>query len=274
MLNKIEKILVVINETDKIGMLLKKAVTLNKEYHGVLEILFVHEAALFNVPDYFRESETGDINEKSIKQEIEKTLSSLEYTASYALFIETSDTVHQVLALDKSETGTLVLAAFNAKVTEKLAKKVSSPLLIIKSEDIKYKHILFPVDMNQNNEAYIKMMHTLFPSAEVHLLFEPSYVIENYVFDEDFVAIPLDPAIDIEFDHEMLEAQKKKFEVLKEKTGLTGEMINETDIDIIDYLNAQKPDLVVIHSENENFLFDDTISKDLLKSIKEDIIIL
>ncbi len=273
MVDKIEKILVVINEAEAIEKLLRKAAELQRTNNAVLEILFVHENRLFDIPDYFRTSETGGLDKKSIKAEIEKVLSSLETASPYAVFIEESDTVDRVAAMIGKDTHTLILSAFREEITAKLAKKVSTAMLVLKSDIPEYRHILFPVDMNENNERYIQSVQTLFPSASIKLLFEPSYVTENYIFDEDFVALPLDPAVDIEFDQEMLETQKEAFEALKKRTGLSGEIVNELDADIVAYINRQKADLVVLHSENENFLFDDTLSKDLLTSIKTDLFI-
>jgi hypothetical protein len=143
----------------------------------------------------------------------------------------------------------------------------------MKSEVKTYKQILFPVDLNENNAEYIHYVKTLFPSANITLLYEPAYMVENYIFDTDFVIMPLDTTVDLRLDQEMLEEQKERFEALKKETGLKGELVDEFDSDLIAYINTKNADLLVIHSENENFLFDDTLSKKLMESVQTDLFI-
>ena len=273
MLGKIEKVLVVIQETDKIERLLKKGIELCKANAAVMEILFVHESPLFELPDYFKRSQTESLDKTRIETEIETTLSTLGNTSSYAIFIEDSDTVDQVMVLSKGKTETCIISFYHEETTLKLAKKVTSPLLIMKSEVKTYKQILFPVDLNENNAEYIHYVKTLFPSANITLLYEPSYMVENYIFDTDFVIMPLDTTVDLRLDQEMLEEQKERFEALKKETGLKGELVDEFDSDLIAYINTKNADLLVIHSENENFLFDDTLSKKLMESVQTDLFI-
>ncbi|KYJ85786.1 hypothetical protein [Sulfurovum riftiae] len=273
MLEKIEKVLVVIQETDKIESLLRQAIRLCEGHAAVMEILYIHQSPLFELPDYFKRSETEGLDSERVEKEIETTLERLGNTSSYAIFIKESETVDQVLALDKGEGQTCIISFYHEEITPVLARKVSSPLLVMKSEPKMYEQILFPVDLNENNAAFIRDMKTLFPSASIKLLYEPSYIVENYIFDTDFAALPLDPAVDMELDQEMYEEQKEEFEALKKETGLPGELVNEFDMDFIEYINTQQADLLVLHSENANFLFEDTISKELLSAIKTDLFI-
>ncbi len=273
MLKKIEKVLVLIQKKDEIEILLKKAITISKSNSAVLEILFVHEDSLFALPDYFKDDGTQKLDKKCVKAEIEKTLSTLDNRSSYVIFVEESDTVDHVLTLNKEEEKTCIISFYHDKTTVKLAKKVSSPLLVMKSEAKTYTHILFPVDLNENNAAFIHYIKTLFPSATITLLYEPYYITENYIFDTDLTVIPLDSGADIELEQEMLEEQKKEFETLKKETGLSGELVDEFDTDLVDYINTRNADLLILHSENENFLFDDTLSKKLLSSVHTDLFI-
>jgi len=274
MLGKIEKVLVVIQEADKIGQLLKESIDLCKTNSTVMEILFVHESPMFELPDYFKRSQTESLDKTRLEREIETMLSTLGNTSSYAIFIEDSDMIDQVVAKDRGKTETCIVSFYHEETTVKLADKVSSPLLVMKSETKTYKHILFPVDLNEKNADYIHYIKALFPSADITLLYEPSYLIENYIFDTDFTILPLDYTVDLQLDQEMLEEQKEKFEALKRETGLKGELVDEFDSDFIEYINAKNADLLVIHSENKNFLFDDTLSKKLISSVQTDLFIL
>jgi len=273
MVKKIEKVLVVIQEADKIEPLLQEAVRLCNTHSSVMEILFVHESPLFELPDYFKHTQTAGLDKKRVETEIESMLSSLGNTSSYAVFIEESDTVDRVAALCKGEAQTCIVSFYYEEITEKLAKEVSSPLLVMKSGPKTYTHILFPVDLNEKNVEYIHYIQTLFPKANITLLYEPSYIVENYIFDTDLALMPLDSTVDFQLDQEMLKEQKEKFEALKRETGLKGELVDEFDTDLVEYINTQNTDLLVIHSENENFLFDDTLSKKLIGSIDADLFI-
>jgi len=273
MLGKTEKVLVLIQEADKIETLLKEAIVLCRANSAVMEILFVHESPLFELPDYFKRTQIESLDKTRIETEIENMLSKLGNTSSYAIFIEDSDTVDQAIALSKGKTQTCIVSFYHEETTLKLAKKSTSPLLVMKSEAKNYKQILFPVDLNENNAAYIHYVKTLFPTADLTLLYEPAYMVENYIFDTDLALMPLDTTVDLQLDQEIFEEQKKKFEALKKETGLKGELVNEFDSDLIGYINTKNADLLVIHSENENFLFDDTLSKKLMETVKTDLFI-
>jgi len=272
-MDKIEKVLLVIQEADKIEHLLKEGIELCKINHAVMEILFVHESPLFELPDYFKRRQTESLDKTRIEKEIETNLSKLKNTFSYAIFIEDTDTVDHVIALSKGDTKTCIVSLYHKETTLKLAKKVTSPLLIMKSKPKTYRHILFPVDLNGNNANYIRYVKTLFPSASITLLYEPSFMVENYIFDTDFALMPLDTTVDLQLDREMFETLKEKFEALKKETGLKGELVDEFESDLITYINTKNADLLVLHSENENFLFDDTLSKKLMESVKTDLFI-
>ncbi len=273
MLKKIEKILVVINETERITPLLQKAIKINDTHKAVLEILFVHETTLFSIPSYFKPDGSKNIDKDRIKEEIETSLTALGNTAAYIIFVEESDTADRINALNTEVQHSCILSFFNDTLSAELAKKVSSPLLIMKAETSEYRQVIFPVDLNENNIAFIQDIKTLFPDVQTKLLFEPSFVAENYIFDTDLTMLPLDSTVDPTLELKMLQQQKEAFEELKKRTGLSGEIIDETETDIVTYINTQKPDLVVLHSQNENFLFDDTLSKELFSSINADLLI-
>ncbi len=54
MLNAISKIIVVLNNFEKADKILEKALALSIHQKAILEILYVHEEPLFDLPDYFR----------------------------------------------------------------------------------------------------------------------------------------------------------------------------------------------------------------------------
>ena len=274
MLKKIEKILVVIQETDKIEYLLTTAIQLCKEHHAVMEILFIHESPLFELPDYFKRRKTQSLDKRRIETEIETMLFRLGNTSSYAVFIEDADTVEQVVVLNQGNTPTLIVSFYHEEITPKLAKKVTSPLLVMKSKPKTYQKILFPVDLNQNNKAYILQTHSLFPNATITLLYEPRYIIENYIFDADFISIPLETTINPQVEQKILETQKEAFKALQKETGLKGKLIDGIENDLIHYINTQKSDLLIIHSEHDNFLFENTLSQELITATKTDLFIL
>ena len=71
-----KKIIAVLNDFEKADNILQKAITLKERQNAVLEVLYVHEKPLFDVPDYFRSNESiGDdfIDKEKIKKEKSKT---------------------------------------------------------------------------------------------------------------------------------------------------------------------------------------------------------
>jgi len=86
--------------------------------------------------------------------------------------------------------------------------------------------------------------------------------------------LPLDTSPSFDIDAEIIRGEKQKFEALKEKTGLHGEFIDELDEDLTDYIASHPSDLVVLHSENDNFLNDETISCSLISSVQKDLFLI
>lgn len=266
-------ILVVINEVDKITFLLQKAVKMSQTYNALLEILFVHENTLFALPEYFSH-DADSINKEIIKQEIVDTLSSLEYTQNYALFVEEEDTVHRVQVLSEHHTDLFLLSSYYDSITHKMIHTVPFPVLILKKDSTTYTKILYIVDLNDDNKERIKYIQTLFPQSQIHLLFEHSYFVENYVFNTDFMGMTIDPGMDVSINKEIIDKQKETFSTLKKETGLDGDFIEEMDENLADYINHKNADMVVLHSQDDAFFDEQTFSSHLLNTIDTNLFVM
>ena len=274
MLKQIEKIMVIINDTEKIDTLLKEAIALSGNSNILLEILFVHESPLFSLPDYFRKNNTDTLHKEHVKEKIEDVLSTVGYEGDHVVFVEESDTVDRAAALEKENPDTFCISFFHEKITAKLASKLTSPLLILKNDFKKYTHLLLPVNLDENNIDLIERLETFFPDAKIELVFEETFFMENYIDESDFALLPLDSTPSFDIDVEIARGEKQKFEALKEETGLPGDFIDDMDESLTDYIASHPSDLLVLHSENDNFLSDETISLSLISSVQKDLLIL
>jgi len=267
------KILVIINEVEKIKPLLHKAVSLCREHHSLMEILFVHENAPFSLPEYFHH-EVNILDQEAVKKEITHTLAALDYNEKVALFVEEEDTLHRVQALCEHQKDLFLLSFYHEKISLELSRALSFPNLVIKTESKDYTDILYIVDMNEDNQSSITSVQALFPQGKVRLLFEHSYFIENYVFDTDFSGMSIGTGMEGSIDQEILDKQKETFKKLKAQTGLEGDFVEAYEEDLLTYVKNKDADLVILHSQNNAFLLEDTLSSELVSSLSSDILVL
>ena len=269
MLDAISKIVVVLNNFEKADKILEKALTLSIHQKAVLEILYVHEEPLFDLPDYFRLKDSiGDdfIDKEKIKKEIKERLSKLGRSEDCAILVFVDDTVDRVLTQTKEPNETLVVTAYEDKITEKLLTKSDASFLVIKNDKKSYEDIVMPVDLSENSLACIRVAKMLFPQSKIRLLYDNYYI----------------------FLDEVKEKEKALFETLKKETNLEGDYIQEhvvTEIEFVDemyaiekhlaaFIKMHNFDLIILYSHHRDFAFSESISFALLEMLHSDILLL
>ncbi len=269
MLNAISKIIVVLNNFEKADKILEKALTLSIHQKAVLEILYVHEEPLFDLPDYFRlEDNIGDdfIDKEKIKKEIKEKLSKLGKGDECAILVFVDDTVDRVLTQTKEPNQTLIITTYENKITEKLVRKSDASFLVIKNDKNTYGNIVMPVDLSENSFKCIKLAKTLFSQSKIRLLHDNHYVILQ----------------------ELKEKEKELFEDLKKETNLEGDIIQEhfvSEIGFVEefyviekhlsaFINTHDFDLTILCSHHRDFLFSNSISYAMLEMLQTDLLLL
>jgi len=276
-----KKIIAVLNELQNADNLLQKAVTLTKEHDAVLEVLYIYEEPLFDIPDYFRSEESIEdniIDKEKITKEIKERIVKLGFERDCAVLAFVDDTVDRVLTQTEDEKDTLIITPYHEKITEKLVKKSHLPVIVVKSSVKEYKKLILPIDLKEDTEACIDLADKIFPHAKKQLLHDYRYVLDTAIMDVDYLGMPTtDPIMNTQINQELKKAQLDSFEALKKKRGLEGDFIEETlsvEEDLAKYINATHFDLTVLCSHKKHFLLSDSVSFSLLETLENDILIL
>jgi len=132
--NVANKVLAVLNDTEALDIVLKKAISLSEEKKAILEVLFVHEEKIFGLPDFFRFKETPekDVADKDkIKKEIESKLTTLGSKQKHIVLVKIDATVDRVLELTKDDESTIIVLHNNDAVTNELTQKNNLQIVIV-----------------------------------------------------------------------------------------------------------------------------------------------
>lgn len=124
--NIANKVVAVVNDIEALDIVLKRAVSLSEEKKAILEVLFVHEEKIFELPDFFRFKETPekDVADKDkIKKEIESKLTTLGSKQEHVILVKIDDTVDRVLELTKGDESSTIVMQSNDAITKKLTQK-------------------------------------------------------------------------------------------------------------------------------------------------------
>lgn len=263
-----QKIVAVLNDLVQADLVLGRAITLAHEQNAALEILFVHEAPLFTIPDFFlsQKEKTNDfIDKEKIREEISDRMARVGYEEAYALFVFVDDTADRVSAHAREQENALIVSAYHKKVTEDLIGICHLPLLILKNEREKNSDIVLPVELNEGTEKCIDFAKKLFGESHIRLIYDHHYLV----------------------DEETKRAQKASFEQLKAKVHLDGDYIeefawNEADFGedyetieqhLIEHIRKGRYDLTILCAQKNNFLSNEALVISLLHKLPTDFLV-
>ncbi len=254
------KTLAVINEIKDIHEVLKKAVGFAKE--GVLEVLFVHEEGLFDLPDLFKPEfmEDESIDKEAVKKEIKKVLKELKYPKECAVFVYINDTASHVETLLK-ESKALIVTKYNTS-TQKLAESSYDLLYLKEPAKESYKNIAIVANLTPKDSQLIEFAKSNFKDANLTLIYDYIYMIDmNLIAVDPLAGIDADPYL----DEELKEASKKRFDSLTEGANLKGVFLEGVDKEnITDFINENRFDLTIIEK----------IDTQLLEDLKSDVLVM
>jgi len=269
-----KRIVVLINDVVEMESLLKKGVEFSKKHKTSLEVLFIHENHLFELPDYFL-SPTAiaekEINKEKIKEKIKSIIYSLEDKKETPIFIVEEDSLDRVLYHGKDNKDILFITSYHKELTQKLLEKTPYSYWILRSETTTYNNILLPIDLSEDSSNIIKLTKHIFPKSSISIMHE-----YRYILSENAALAPVESYLGQEEYDSDKEREKEIFESYKKEFNLQGDFIQEKyklDEDLINYITEKKSDLVVMHHQDADIFTSPSIIVHLLHTLPSDFLV-
>jgi hypothetical protein len=276
-----KRVVVILNEIEAIDSLLEKAVTFSNQHQTMLEVLFVHEEPLFQLPDYFLSDEKiskDKIDKKRIKKRIQEKLEMLNLHQRSSILVLVDDTLDQVIEYGKENRDILFITAYHEELNSKLLHKTPYSFWIVKNKVKSYSKILLPIDLKSKTVEMIKATQHIFPTAEVRIVHDYRFTVDTSLMEDNHLRIaPIVSNIDMEINKKEKKREKALFESYKSDFNITGDFLEENrglEEDLVEYIEKSDTQLVVMSPEEiELFLSSNLILK-LLHRVPKDFLVL
>ena len=274
-----ERVVVLINDIEKIDDLLKKGVEFANEHKKRLEVLFVHEKPTFSLPDYFFSSHStkkAKLNRNRVENKIQKHIHQLDSSIKSVVFILEGSTLDSVLSHAKGSTDILFISSYEKKLTQKLLEKTPFSYLIFKNSSFIHHNILMPIELDDGVKDDIKLTKDIFPKSSIEIVHDYRYRIPNIETDGSISIVPVVGHLDKELHQETREKQRGLFENYKKEFNIQGNFIEEKkglNIDLLNYIENRNTDLIVIHHQDEP-MFVSSVTFNLLDAVSSDFLVL
>jgi len=274
------RVIVLVNDLEKMEILLEKGVVFANGHNAFLEVLFVHEVPLFEIPDYFLSEEKiaeGLISKDKIHQEIEEVLKGLEIEKEPAILVYENDTVDRLLTLLKDTKETLVVTAYHTSLSAKLVEETPYAFWFIKEDERDYNNIALPMELEDEFEKCIKLTQHLFPKGEITLLHDYRSMSAALMVSQDYMGgTPMPTQVDVELDQLFREKQLKIFNEYMEKYAVEGVFFEGEGVmyeDIMHYIQDNDFDLTVLYRNSNELFLTSTRITELIKEVSTDILV-
>ncbi len=270
-----KKTIVLLNTTDNIKNALQKGVEFSNQHNTILEVLFVHEEPLFELPDIFRlKREDNSLDKESIKREITKQLLELSPNDKYAIFVYVDDTLHRLETIAQEPKETLVITPYQKEITPTLIEETSYAFWILKAPKESYNKILLPTDLKEPTMKAINYALHIFEGSRLFLVHDHRYLIDTLAVQADYLNVaPLTSPITVELNEEVKEAHKKEFENYLKEFSIEGEFIEadgEVDEDLIEYTKKNRFDLLFMYRNDEEMFSSSVLILKLMEELEVD----
>jgi hypothetical protein len=276
-----KRVVVILNDIEKIDNLLEKAVAFSNQHQTTLEVLFVHEEPLFKLPDYFLSDEKISkerIDRKKIKKSIQDKLTLLKPYKTVSILVLVDDTLDQVLEYGKENKDILFITAYHEELNRKLLHKSPYSFWIVKNEIKNYSKILLPIDLNEKSVEIIKATEHIFPTVPLEIVHDYRFTLDMTLLEDDHLKItPIVSSIEIELSQERKERQRVRFETYKQDFNLTGDFLEENqglEEDLVEYINKSQAELIVMYPEEVELFLSSTLITKLLQRVPKDFLVL
>ena len=270
-----KKAIILLNTLEDMGNALQKGVEFSKKHHTILEILFVHEAPLFKLPDIFTlDKEDNSLDKVGIKKAITTELSTLNPNEKYAVFVYVDDTLNRLKNIAKEPKETVVISPYQKEITPKLIEETSYAFWVLKKQKENYNKILLPTDLKEPTMKAINYALHLFNQSKLFLVHDHRYLVDTLVVQADYLNVaPLTSPITVELNEEIKEAHQKEFENYLKEFGIEGEFIEangEVSEDLVAYSRENKFDLLFMYRNDEELFSSSSLILSLMEELDMD----
>jgi nucleotide-binding universal stress UspA family protein len=272
-----KRTVVLLNDFESIDNLLKKAIAFSTKHQTTLEVLYVHEEPLFDIPDYFLSEDkiaNEGLDKEKVKAKIKEHLVALKQNDEHAILIYIDDTVDQVLHYAKDQKDILFITAYHEKISETLISKTPYSFWIVKNDSDLYNKIVLPIDFTDKGKEVLQASKHIFSENSMTMVHDYRYLIDTMNVPIDYLDVSpmISPDI-VEVNESLKREQKKIFEAYKKEFDVEGECIEEEgslDQDLIDYISKREFDLVVMYHQDDELFLSPSLILTLLKSLSID----
>ena len=261
----IRKIIAVLNDFTMIDEVLGKTFTFAQKYDATIEILYVHESPFFDIPDFFRSNEDEMVVDKEkVKVSILKKIDTFNVEKIPVIFVKIDDTPDRVWALAREDTETFIITAYHESITQKLANKITQPILVLKQNRDKYQKMALVIDAGSLSSQCIETAKSYFPDIDIELFYDYRYIV--------------DPGMEAGLQNVQIieDAQREAFEILKQESGLEGKFFIDGDFlgtQMSEYLQEKDFDILYVCSHADDFFVSDNLSTTLLEDVDCDMLV-
>jgi hypothetical protein len=277
-----KRTVVVLNEIENIDNLLEKAVVFSNQHKTTLEVLFIHEEPLFQLPNIFlsdKKISEERVNKKEIKEKIEQKLNALKITQTVSILLLIDDTFDHVREYGKNNKEILFIMPYHEELNRKLLHKSPYSFWIIKNEIQSYKEILLPIDMNNTSVEVIRLTQHTFPLVQLSIVHDYRFTfLDNSLIEDNHIKItPIVSSMDIEMNKKQKERQKELFERYKRELNLKGDFLEENrglEEDLVEYIEKSEAELIVMYPEEIELFLSSRLIIKLLHRVPKDFLVL
>jgi len=264
-MQSVKKIIAVLNDFTMIDAVLEKTLAFSQKYHATVEILYVHERPLFEIPDFFSSGEKeAPLDKEKIKASIIEKVDTLNFENTPVIFVKIDDTPDRVWALAREDKETFVITGYHKDITQKLVNKIAQPTLVLKTNSTNYQKMALIVDAGSPSTECIERAKDYFSHIDIELFYDYRYIVDASM-EADLQNIQI-----------IEEAQKEAFEALKEESGLEGKFFIDGDFlgtQMSDYLQEKNFDILYVCSHADDFFVSDNLSTALLEDVACDMLV-
>ena len=272
-----KRTVVLLNDFESIDNLLKKTIDFSIKHQTTLEVLYVHEEPLFDIPDYFLSDDkiaSEQLDKEKIKAKIKEHLVALQQNDKHAILVYVDDTVDQVLHYGKEQKDILFVTAYHEKISENLIQKTPHSFWIVKNDIDVYDKIVLPIDFTDRAKKVLQASKHIFSQNSMTMVHDYRYLIDTMSVPIDYLDVSpmISPDI-VEVNEELKREQKKIFESYKKEFDVDGECIEEEgslDQDLIDYISKREFDLVIMYHQDDELFLSTSLTVTLLKALSID----
>jgi hypothetical protein len=272
-----KRVVVLLNKLDDMDRVLKKAIKFSDAHNSALEILFVHEEPLFEMPDFFlsdKQIEDEKIDKNKITKKIEEHLEKFDITQKIPILVFIDDTVDRTIVYGREDKEILFITNYYEGLSSNLIEKTPYSYWIIKNEYNDYNNIALPLDFTSNSAEVIEASKHIFPISKIIMIHDYRYIIDTLIVQEDYMAVaPIDTSMDLELNEELKQQQKENFEEYKQRFNIDGVFMEEESTledDLVNYIQSNNFDLTVLYHHKSNLFLSPNIIVKLVDSLSLD----